>query len=929
MINALGRATPEELIGRGDQVETVNALLGDLSDGAAGLIVRGEAGIGKSALLAHAGKIADERGLLTLSTVGVESEAHLAFAGLHQLVRPILDRTGALPGPQRASLEAAFGLTEGSGPDQFRVALGAFHLVCECADSTPILLLLDDAQWIDSSTMDVLSFIARRLESEPVRLLVAMRDDFAISLQDARLPELLLERLGQEASEELLDIRAPDLSVGMRTRVLDTAEGNPLGLMELGAVATSQTIRSDGIGGAGLPLTDRLVQSFASRLEELPEPTRVALLAAALDERASLGEIAAAARLHSDCVVTVEAVDSAAVQRLAFLEDTRIRFRHPLIRSAAEQSASPAQRRAMHEALATVVEDGDRQLWHRAAAAVGVDEALAHALESYGERASARGAATTAARAFERAAALSEETAGKGRRLVRAAALAYQLGSEDLLRQFLVQIEPAGLGALDQAHSEWLRQISDGTVWSRSGAVRKCVAIADRISEAGDNDLALSSLIPVALRCWWTRPTAETRQYLVTSARRMRFAENDPRTLAVTALAHPEAEAGTVLRNARALGPDEIEDPAHTMEVGLAAGAVGEWGLAAEFLAPAVDSLRQQGRLGVLTQALLYQAWAGTCTGDWRLADASSAEAARLASDTHQPQYGITAQFIGAIVAAIRGTGEDLDQILLGPERALVNMRGGPMLAPARLARAEAALGEGRHDDAFEHIWPVFDPADPAFHPFIRWWTLLEFVEAAARSGHVAEAHEVIGEIEKIAARCDAPVLDLSLACARPLLASDVDANELFDAALSRDLKCWPFMRARTLLSYGEWLRRRRRVADSRRPLRGARELFDALGAKAWGERARQELRATGHTVPRRGPDTRDDLTAQELQIAELAAKGLSNRDIGERLFLSHRTIGSHLYRIFPKLGITSRAQLSTALATATDDSEAHDPELR
>jgi DNA-binding CsgD family transcriptional regulator len=241
-------------------------------------------------------------------------------------------------------------------------------------------------------------------------------------------------------------------------------------------------------------------------------------------------------------------------------------------------------------------------------------------------------------------------------------------------------------------------------------------------------------------------------------------------------------------------------------------------------------------------------------------------------------------------------------------------------LTTARLARGAAALGDGRNDDSFRHLWPIFDEHYDAFHRYMRWNAILDIAEAAARSGHAASLVAVMADLEHVATRSKPPILCLGLACARPLLATDDDAPTLFAAALSNDLAKYPFMHARTLFSYGSWLRRQRRSADSREPLRGSIELFDLLGATAWGKRARQELRATGETVGPRTPYARDRLSAQELQIARLAAAGLSNRDIGERLFLSHRTVGSHLYRIYPKLGITGRGQLRESLVSATGD---------
>jgi ATP/maltotriose-dependent transcriptional regulator MalT len=304
----------------------------------------------------------------------------------------------------------------------------------------------------------------------------------------------------------------------------------------------------------------------------------------------------------------------------------------------------------------------------------------------------------------------------------------------------------------------------------------------------------------------------------------------------------------------------------------------------------------------------------GSAHRDWSAAAAASAEGVRLARDTRQPQYGLTAELLAVLVSALRGADDDLEAAIARPERALQSMKGGPLLATAQLARGAAALGDGRHEEALRHLWPIFDDAQPAFHRFMRWSALLDLVEAAVGSGQTDRVLEIIAELEDIAAWSGSPFFNAQLLCTRPLLAADDYAEKLFSAAFHANVRNYPFAEARTLFSWGRWLRRQRRPADARAPLRRSIELFDSLAAARWSLRARQELRATGVTVGHRTPDARERLTAQELQIAQLAAEGLSNREIGERLFLSHRTVGGHLYRIFPKLGIAGRAQLRDTL---------------
>jgi len=902
------------LVGRESETRSVEEILDGLRERGGALVLRGEAGIGKSALLDHARAHAQALGARTLRAVGVESEAHLAFAGLHQLLRPIATQMSTLPALQREALDAALGVSEATHPDPFRVALAAFGLICDAADTGPLVVIADDAQWIDRSSLEVLTFVARRLESEPVAVLAAVRDGFATSLEDARLPTLQLGGLSESAAMELIDRTAPDLAPALRGRVLAEAAGNPLGLVELASGANHPDAWGERLSPGPLALSERLERAFAARLRGLPEATRLGLLAAALDGGASLAELVQAAARLSREPVTLAVFDGAAATGLISVMEAKVRFRHPLVRSAIQQEAPPAEVLATYGALAEVVADPERSLWHRAMATVEPDEQVADALEAHGRVARRRGAVTVAAAALERAAGLTPERRRKGERLARAAELAYELGSIDVVRSLLDQAEALELSGLEAARLDWLRQMIAGDMWFETGATKTFVTIAERMRVGGDADMALRSLVPIALRCWWTHPRAQTRQYLVDAAERVDVPEDDPRLLAVVGLAHPEARGTAVLGRIAGRRLHELTDPVAAMYVGVAAGAAGDWSTGVPFLARAAERLREQGRLGMLTQALVHYGFAATYAGEWRNAAAAGAEAARLARDTRQPQFGLTGELIAAHAAALRGTDEEIDALVAKPERTLLAMRSGPMLATAHLARATAALGDRRNEDAFAHLWPIFDAEDPSHHLFMRWWAVLDLAEAGGRGEHATRVMGVLTELEEIAERSEPPILCAGLACARPLMAPDELAESLFEAALALEETNLPFLHARTLLSYGAWLRRRRRIADSRRPLRTAGEQFDALGAARWSERARQELRATGETIARRTPEARDRLTPQELQIAQLAAEGLSNREIGERLFLSHRTIGSHLYRIFPKLEITARAQLRAAL---------------
>ena len=913
-------SSTRHLIGREAETDQLDALIDHMRGGV--VLISGEAGIGKSALLDHARARANEAGAQTLLTVGVESEAEFAFAGMHQLLRAIIGQADLLPGPQRGALDAAFGVRRDLEPDPFLVALAAHRLICGAAEARPLALIVDDAHWLDRSTLGVLTFIARRLEGESVILIIAVRDGYVNPFREVRLPCVRLERLSAEAAAELLDHTEPDLHPVIRAHLLEQAAGNPLALVELARALPSSVGARERLSSTSATLTARLQQAFAARLHGLSDETHVMLLAAALDGRASLHEVARAASELRGEATALSALDPAVEASLVSIADAELRFRHPLVRSAVRQAAPPVRVLEMYGALAKVVVDPERRLWHRAMAAVGHDEGLATELEAHAALARRRGAVAVAAAALERAAALTAAPARKGERLVRAAEIAYELGLIETARGLLRRVKPVEVGSLEVARSAWLQHMISGEIWVQPGAAKTFVAIAAQMVSGGDADMALRSLVPIAHRCWWTRPRARTREYVVDAAESCGVPDDDPRLLAVIALAHPELTGPKVLEQVSRMRLGEVADPVLEMYLGIAAEKAGDFVSGERLLARAVERLREQGRVAVLTQALVHLAWTATYLGNWSTAAAAGVDGGRLARDSRQPQYGFTGEVVAALAMALRGVEQDLESKLAEPERRLLAMNGGPMLAPVHLARGAAALGDGRHDEAFRHLWPVFDESDPVFHRFMRWPAVLDLVEAGCHGENVGLVKQVVGELEEIASHSSPPVLCAGLACARPLVAADGEAEQLFREAIGQDWGGYRFLRARTLFSFGCWLRRERRGVESRKPLRDAIDLFDVLDATRWSMRARQELRATGETIGPRTPDARDRLTSQELQIAQLAAEGLSNREIGERLFLSHRTIGSHLYRIFPKLEITSRTELRDALATETTEAD-------
>jgi DNA-binding CsgD family transcriptional regulator len=909
----------EALIGRKREIEELTQLIDHVIERGEAVLVRGAAGIGKSALLTAARAHAADRGMRTLYANGVQSETQLAFAGLHQLLRPFLDDSGDLPEPQRDAFLAAFGMAPATrDPNLFLVALAVLNLLSGAAAHAPLLVVVDDVQWLDRSSCDVLAFLARRLESDPILLLCALRDGFASALNAAGVTELRLEGLDDLASATLLDTYTSGLDPATRTRLLENAAGHPLALIEL-----PKAIRTEGYDGDAplppwLPLTERLERAFSMRAAELPPMTRRLLLIASADESGALAEILTAAAMLADgATISEEDLDPGTQAGLIDLAGASIRFRHPLIRSALYQAATAAQRREVHVALASALADQPaRAIWHRAACIVGQDEQLASELAEAANQAMRQGASSVAVTALERAAQLSNNPTQQSGWLLEAASTSLMFDL-DLARRLLRNIELLDLPAPQREEALWLREVyiglEQGRPWSGVARVRPRVELAEQARLEGNTGGALLRLWDIAIRCFWANADQETRDLVVAAAERLPCADTDPMLMATLACVAPIERGATVLERFSRV-PTESQDPIAGYLYGFAAIAVGAFDRAAAFFGPAIDGLRLRALLQHVSQGLVALALATRYSGQWQIAAPAADEATRLGRETGQGRWAAAAQAIGAAVDGLRGETVRAEASAREAEAVLRNIAAHPMLALVQLARGAAALTARRYDEAFEQLWRVFDPTDIVYHPVVRCWAIADLAEAAIHSGHIEQARAVAQEMESLANGSPFPVLLAGLHAARPLLAKDDEAEALFLAGLDADLTNLALARERLQLAYGAWLRRQRRVIESRTWLRTARDALDAYGAIPWAEYARQELRASGETSPRHEPAARDRLTSQELQIALLASEGLSNREIGQRLFLSPRTVGFYLYKIFPKLGISSRAQLSTAL---------------
>jgi DNA-binding CsgD family transcriptional regulator len=857
--------------------------------------------------------------MTVLTATGVQSEAHLPFAGLHQLLRPVRERAVELPPIHQDALDAAFGLTHEAAPEHYRIAMASLDLISDVANDAPLLLVVEDAHWLDPPTADVLAFVARRIESDPVVLLAATRDGYSSALADAGLPKHRLAGLDDTTAAALLDAAAPGLPLTARNRVLREAAGNPLALLELPALA-AQAEDEPSVPGS-LPLTERLERAFAVRVSDLPDATRLVLLVAALSDEDAMSEILQAAAVVAGTPLDLDAAEPAVEAALIDLDVNSIRFRHPLIRSAVRQSAGVQQRRRVHEALAATLDaDPDRRVWHRAALMSGMHEELASELEEAAGRARRRGAIDVAVTALRRAVQLSAPS-HRVRRMFATAELAYERGRPDIAVTMLREIERLDLEPLDVARVRFISELMDARAIADHSRVAGLIATAEQAGAAGERELHHNLLWIAAARTWWASPTPDTRQLVVDAAARAGPpTAADPRLVSIHAYADPHANESKVLDCLRDAADSAVTGAAPAGYLASAGMVIGAFYDSLTFCTTAIDTARAEGRLGALPRLLATQAILAVRLPNWDIAIPAAEEARRLASELGQPIWIATAETAIAMIEAVRGDPAATERATARAEQLALPLGATHIVALAQSGPILAALAHGRHAEALRLAERLFDPRDPAHHLQFACMAIGDLAEAAAHTDSSQAARERLAEVEAMVGDTPAEWIAINLRHARAMLADDErEAAARFEDALSADLDRWPFWHGRLLLAHGRRLRRHRHVTASRAPLREARDTFDAIGASNWGDQARSELRASGERSRRRVPEARDQLTAQELQIGQLAATGLSNREIGQRLYLSHRTISTHLYRVFPKLGITSRAELGAALASGAE----------
>ncbi|WP_433385866.1 AAA family ATPase [Actinoplanes sp. CA-142083] len=906
------------LLGRAQQQAALANLLDAARQGRSGAtVLRGEAGVGKTALLDDL--VAAASDIRVVRVAGVESERELPFAALHQLCGPLLDRLDRLPEPQQEALGTTFGLRAGAAPNPLFVGLAVLTLVSEVAADRPLLCVVDDAQWLDRASAQTLGFVARRLVTESVLMVFAVREQpgpAAPVLGD--LPALPVEGLGERDARALLASVAPwPLDSDVRDAILAEARGNPLALLELPARVSPVDLAGGFALPEALPLPVRIEESFRRRIGDLTAPARLLLLLAAADP---VGDPAILWQAAERLGVSRDAGDELEEAGLLHL-GLRAAFRHPLVRSAAYRTAEPEERRRAHAALAEAtdpVADPDRRAWHRAQATSGPDEAVATELEASADRARARGGLAAAAAFLERAADLTEDPGRRAERELAAARETYRAGSPEVATRLLAR---ASAGPDDEVRD------------ARIDLLRGQMAFA-----SADSVRAPGLLVDAARRFERLDPGRARDIYLEAFAAANfvgRFAEDAglPEVAAAVRAAPPAAREPRL--------PDLLLDGLATLFTdGFPAGAPPVRRALAQFdvddlaveesihwphtVCAAANSVFDDAAWHAITSAYLRLARGnGELTGlsyilhmriGLHLHQGEVAQAAVLADEidaviaaTGRPSHG----FAPLVVAGWRGDEQEVLRLRQATADGATDRREGTVFTIVQVVLAVLYNGLGRYAEAYA---AASQAASYELETGFANWALVELVEAAARAGDLDGASRGLA---RLAERTTACGTDWALgveARSRALLVEGGAAEPLYREAIDRLSKCrGAFPLARAHLVYGEWLRRENRRVDARSQLRTAYEMFVSFGTDAFADRARRELAACGEIVRSEAPAA-VDLTPQERQIARRARDGQSNPEIAAELFLSARTVEWHLRKVFGKLGITSRRDLRTAL---------------
>lgn len=907
------------LYGRGDDCAVLSNLVARARAGRSfSLVLRGEAGIGKSAVLDWLGHESAQAGMTVLRCAGVESEAGLPFASLHQLLRPAIHVMPSLPRLQQDALNGALGLSGRRGVDPFLVSVAALSMLSELAAEKPVACLVDDSQWLDPSSADVLLFVARRLEAEGIGLIFGVRDPDKASFVAPGLDVLQLKGLDDAAASALLIDRAPMVADEVRNRLLTHHAGNPLAIIELAPLLTDAQLAGRVPLPDPMPMGGEVERLYASRASELSDDSQRMLLLAATSDSSDLGLVRRAGEL-----LNLRSDSLAEADELGLITTVRgvIRFKHPLVRSAVYQRAPFRDRQSAHRAIAGLLVDEadvDRKAWHLAHAATGKDDQVADLLEQSAARALARGGPASATDLWEWAADLSASIPAKRERLLVAAETADAAAQPERSRSLLALAEPYVESSLDRGRLNILK----GAVELRHGLPETAYHLLMSAAQdlAGDDpERALDALVyagEAATLLGQPRLTTEVGAAARTLRDRGATSQNSIDLLVgLGKLFEGDWSTGSQLL---ALVVDEAVDSSdygNVLRSGRAAMYLGRLSQAHSLYARSVIVAREAAAPGQLTPVLDRLSFIELLLGRLRDAEAHALEGLRLAGELGL-DAGIALTSL-ALVHAHRGESEKCQE-LAASALEVASARQLKMIgAAAQWSLGVLALGDGRPEEALTFLASVASESEG--HPGILRWATPDLVEAAARARRPEVCEPALAQLEAWSTASGLDVPRTALLRCQALLADPETAVDLYERALESDARdSRPIERARIQLLLGETLRRSRHRTRSREHLRGALSGFEHLGMERWSDRARKELRASGETAARRDPTSAERLTPQELQIAQYAANGDTNAAIASKLFLSRRTVEYHLAKVYTKTGVTSRRELAGSVVSAT-----------
>jgi DNA-binding CsgD family transcriptional regulator len=902
------------LHGRSNELARISQLLEGARSGSGGaLTVFGEAGTGKSALLSVAADSAE--GMRVLRTQGIESEAPLPFAALQRLLQPLLPLADRLPAPQADALRAAFGYDVGDSGDRFLLFLGALGILAEAAEDQPVLAVVDDAHWLDDGSAAALLFVARRLQMESVAMLFGAREgDVRIfdpgDLQSHRLTGLSLDAV----TKVLRDRTGIAVPSEVSAQLLASTGGNPLALVELPEVLSPGQLSGRELLPGRLPVTGTVERVFLARARRLSAEAQLLLLLTAADDSASVHTVAQAA---SRLGVGMDALGELEGSALVRVVGGEIRLRHPLVRSAVYSSATTVERHTAHAALAdvlTAAADADRRAWHRASSVTAPDATVVAELDAAAHRAERRGGHEAASAAWERAAELSTRPEARVERLYRAAWAAWVAGRPSRAGQLTDAVHREVVDPLLRADNSRLRARVEWNTASVKVAHRMLLEAAQEVA-ADDPDRAREIAAEAAAIAAFGGESG-------IAINPASFAGSPPPTATVRQRCYAELLIGlqhvltgdlpraqTHLSESFAVA-DGLGEADYELlpNLGVAAWHVGDYNRAAMYTERLLAAARSSGTMVMVLYALTRLVISDYSQGRWSTAVARATEAVTLGEETRQEILAAAPRGWLLLLAAHRGQVDPRDfdaEVADLTERSTRGILGAPLRDVLRWAEGARALSMSQAGAAFHHLAQMSQD-------FLKRNAAMDRIEAAVRAGQLQTGALWAEDMDRFAGATGQPWAAALAAHGRALLTDDAEAEKHFLQALRFHAESpAPFNRARTQLAYGEHLRRVRRRIDARDQLRAALETFQDLKAAPWAERATQELRASGETARRRDPSTVGELTPQELQVAQMVQKGLTNKEVAAQLFVSPRTVDFHLRNIFGKTGVSSRVELA------------------